>query len=48
MGTGELIDVDVRAHAVVRTLPDLPDVHGVIVVPEKRRVYATATGRNQL
>lgn len=44
MGKGELIDVDVRDHAVVRTLPDLPDVHGVIVVPEKRRVYATATG----
>ena len=45
MGAGELIDVDVRAHAVVRTLPDLPDVHGVIVVPDKHRVYATATGR---
>jgi DNA-binding beta-propeller fold protein YncE len=48
MGAGELIDVDLRAHAVVRTLPDLPDVHGVIVVPDKRRVYATAAGRNQL
>ena len=44
----ELIDVDVHAHAVVRTLPDLPDVHGVIVVPDKHRVYATATGSNQL
>jgi DNA-binding beta-propeller fold protein YncE len=48
MGAGELIDVDIRAHAVVRTLPDLPDVHGVIVVPDKHRVYATATGNNQL
>jgi DNA-binding beta-propeller fold protein YncE len=48
MGAGELIDVDVHAHQVVRTLPDLPDVHGVIVVPDKRRVYATATGNNQL
>jgi DNA-binding beta-propeller fold protein YncE len=48
MGASELIDVDVRAHAVVRTLPDLPDVHGVIVVPDKHRVYATATGANQL
>jgi DNA-binding beta-propeller fold protein YncE len=48
MGAGELIEVDVRAHAVVRTLPDLPDVHGVIVVPDKHRVYATATGNNQL
>lgn len=48
MGAAELVEVDVRAHTVVRTLSDLPDVHGVIVVPEKRRVYATATGRNQL
>ena len=48
MGAGELIDVDVRAQKVVRTLPDLPDVHGVIVVPDKNRVYVTATGSNQL
>ena len=48
MGAGELIDVDVRAHAVVRTVPNLPDVHGVIVVPDKHRVYATATGNNQV
>ena len=48
MGAGELIDVDVRAHAVAWTLPNLPDVHGVIVVPDKHRVYATATGNNQL
>ena len=27
---------------------NLPDVHGVIVVPDKHRVYATATGNNQL
>jgi DNA-binding beta-propeller fold protein YncE len=48
MGASELIDVDVRARAVVRTLPNLSDVHGVIVVPEKHRVYATATGNNQV
>jgi DNA-binding beta-propeller fold protein YncE len=48
MGAGELIDVDVRAHKVVRTVPNLPDVHGVIVVPDKHRVYATATGNNQV
>jgi DNA-binding beta-propeller fold protein YncE len=44
----ELVDVDVHAHRVVRTVPGLPDVHGVIVVPDKHRVYATATGNNQL
>jgi DNA-binding beta-propeller fold protein YncE len=48
MGASELIDVDVHAHAVVRTLPNLPDVHGVIVVPDKHRVYATSTGTNQV
>ncbi len=48
MGASELIDVDVHAQKVVRTLPNLPDVHGVIVVPDKNRVYVTATGKNQL
>ena len=48
MGASELIDVDIHAHAVVRTLPGLSDVHGVIVIPDKHRVYATATGSNQL
>jgi DNA-binding beta-propeller fold protein YncE len=48
MGASELIDVDVHAHAVLRTPPDLSDVHGVIVVPDKHRVYATATGSNQV
>src|SRR5258705_13804434 len=37
MGASELIDVDVHAQAVVRTLPDLSDVHGVIVVPDTHR-----------
>jgi DNA-binding beta-propeller fold protein YncE len=52
MGASQLVDVDVHAHAhaheVVRTLPNLADVHGVIVVPDKHRVYATVTGSNQL
>ncbi|MFF0458567.1 YncE family protein [Nocardia africana] len=48
MGAGEVVEVDVRAHRVVRTIADVPDVHGVLVVGELHRVYATATGRNQL
>jgi DNA-binding beta-propeller fold protein YncE len=32
----------------MRTLPNLSDVHGVFVVPDTHRVYATATGSNQL
>ncbi|MGW4772566.1 YncE family protein [Nocardia sp. NPDC004278] len=48
MGAGEVVEVDIHAHNVVRTVADLPNVHGVIVVPDKHRVYATATGRNEL
>ncbi|PPJ34397.1 hypothetical protein C5E45_01175 [Nocardia nova] len=48
MGAGEVVEVDVRAHRVVRTIADVPDVHGVLVVADAHRVYATATGRNQL
>jgi DNA-binding beta-propeller fold protein YncE len=48
MGAGQVVEVDVHARTVVRTIGDLPDVHGVIVVTDKHRVYATATGRNQL
>ncbi|MEV6097312.1 YncE family protein [Nocardia sp. NPDC051981] len=48
MGAGEIVEVDVRAHTMVRTIPDAPDVHGVLVVPGKHRVYATVTGRDQV
>ncbi|WP_309231524.1 YncE family protein [Nocardia sp. SYP-A9097] len=48
MGAGQVIEVDIGSHTVVRTIPDTPDVHGVLVVPDKHRVYATVTGRNQL
>jgi hypothetical protein len=48
MGAGEVVEVDIRAHRVVRTIGDLPDVHGMLVVPERHRVYVTATGRNQM
>lgn len=42
-----MIEVDLRAHRVVRTIADTPDLHGVLVVPDAHRVYATVTGRNQ-
>ncbi|MGH3798115.1 MAG: YncE family protein [Pseudonocardiaceae bacterium] len=48
LGASEVIEVDVWAHRVVRTIPDLPQVHGVLVVPGLRRVYATATGANRV
>ena len=37
-----------RAHEVRRTISNLNEVHGVLVVPELQRVFATATGNNQL
>ncbi|WP_206305512.1 YncE family protein [Actinacidiphila soli] len=48
LGASEVIEVDVRANRVVRTITGLPGVHGVLVVPGLHRVYATATGANQM
>jgi len=48
LGASEIIEVDVRAHRVVRTVPNVSQVHGVIVVPALRRVFATATGDNRM
>lgn len=48
LGAGEIIEVDVRAHKVVRVIPNLSQVHGVIVVPALHRVFATATGDNTM
>ena len=48
LGASEVVEVDVHAHAVVRTIPNLAQVHGVFVVPELHRVFATATGDNQM
>jgi DNA-binding beta-propeller fold protein YncE len=48
LGASEVVEADVHAHTVVRTIPDLAQVHGVLVVPELRRVYATATGVDQM
>jgi len=48
LGASEVLEVDIHAHRVLRTIPALPQVHGVLVVPARHRVYATATGSNQL
>jgi DNA-binding beta-propeller fold protein YncE len=46
LGASEVIEVDVRTGRVLRTIAGLPDVHGVLVIPQLHRVYATATGAN--
>jgi DNA-binding beta-propeller fold protein YncE len=48
LGAGEVIEVDLHANTVVRTIPNLPQVHGVLVVPDLHRLFATATGENQM
>jgi DNA-binding beta-propeller fold protein YncE len=48
LGASQVIEVDVRAHRVVRTIPNIDQVHGVFVVPDLHRVYATATGGNTM
>jgi len=48
LGAGQVIEVDIHTQKVVRTIPNLPGVHGVLVLPDARRVYATATDANQM
>lgn len=48
LGASEVIEVDVRAGKVVRTIPNISQVHGVLVVGAMNRGYATATGANQV
>ena len=48
LGASEVLEVDVHANQVVRTIPNISQVHGVLVVGPLNRVYATATGANQV
>src|SRR5436309_15590755 len=40
LGAGQVIEVDTHSQRVVRTIGDLPGVHGVLVLPDRHRVYA--------
>jgi DNA-binding beta-propeller fold protein YncE len=48
LGASEVVEVDVHSGQVVRTIPNVAQVHGLLVVPPLNRVYATATGANQV
>jgi len=48
LGAGEVVEINIRTGRVVRTIPGLAQVHGVLVVPALHRVYATATGANKV
>jgi len=46
LGASDVVEINIRTRRVVRTIPGLAQVHGVLVVPALHRVYATATGAN--
>ena len=48
MNADHLIVFDMRARKVVANLPGFNSVHGVLVVPQLHRVYASATGLHQV
>jgi DNA-binding beta-propeller fold protein YncE len=48
LGAGEVVEVDTGGQRVVRTVPNVSQVHGVLVVDPLDRVFATATGTNQV
>jgi YVTN family beta-propeller protein len=48
LGDGEVIVVDTKGRRVLVTIPDIKAVHGVLVVPELRTAYASATGSNEI
>ena len=48
LGADQMTVFDVNKQTVVRDVKDLKRVHGVLAVPELHRVYASATGSNEL
>jgi YVTN family beta-propeller protein len=48
LGDGALTIFDVKKETVIGDVKDLARVHGVIAVPELHRIYASATGSNEL
>jgi DNA-binding beta-propeller fold protein YncE len=48
LGDSSIDVVDLDTFTVVAHVPDLSEVHGVLAVPELGRVFASATGTNEL
>src|SRR6476619_4942541 len=48
LGDSMLTVIDTRSNKVIGDVKDLNHVHGVIAVPELHRVYASATGTDEL
>jgi YVTN family beta-propeller protein len=48
LGDSAVVVVDTKTKAVVGTIGNIGEVHGIIAIPELGRVYATATKTNEL
>jgi DNA-binding beta-propeller fold protein YncE len=48
LGDGVVHVFDTEKGSIVADIPDVDAVHGVLVVPELGRCYASATGRNEI
>ena len=48
LGAGVMTVFDVKNETILGDVKDLPRIHGVLAVPELHRVYASATGSNEL
>ena len=48
MGSDMVTVVNIDALKVIKNIYNIPNVHGVLAVPQQQRVYASATGKNNL
>jgi YVTN family beta-propeller protein len=48
LAASQVVVFNVKTNHVVATIPDVDQVHGVLAVPELGRVFATATGSNEV
>ena len=48
LAAGTVIAFDTDSRKVVAEVPNIAEVHGVLVVPELNRVFASATGTNEV
>ena len=48
MGSDEILVFNTEEQKVVHRIPHVSNVHGVLVIPELKRVYASATGTHEI
>src|SRR5512135_2374116 len=48
LGASRVIAYDLQRDQVAADIPDVASAHGIIVVPQLHRVYASATGNDQV